>query len=560
MIKKRIISIVMVIVLVFTLFPLNALAVEPSLNLTYYDAVSNPSDGMARINTNSKYGFIDCATGKQVIDLIYDYADDFHEGLAAVSTGGTWDEYYGYKEGKWGFIDKAGKIVVPLIYDKVCDFSEGYAAVVTNNKAGFINKAGDMVIAQNYFLYMQETTKFSEGMAVVQSGGTWEEPNFIVINNNGSKLLDLNYGYVYGSSFSGGMLAVAEKGELGIGGGYIDKWGNCLVERSVLYGTKFGFVDTSGKEIVPVIYDDVWDFSDEIAVVKKDNKFGAVDNTGKVIIPVTYDDINVKAFEGFIGVKSNGLWGYVDYANRVVIPATYSIASNFSEGIVTVAKNGLWGAIDKTGSIVIPFKYNNLWNFSEGLVRVRVENGGKWGFLDKSGNMVIEPTYQAASDFVNGTAIVEKDSKFGVIKMVETTSVGINKTTDNLATEGTDTLTSTIAPSNATNKNVTWAVTSGSNVISVSLTGLVTALTPGTATVRATSNSDSTKYAECIVKVFPKKDVNKDGEVNISDITEYTRFFNTKRDDIEWNGDYDMNYDGVIDIFDIVKISKSFTN
>ncbi len=61
----------------------------------------------------------------------------------------------------------------------------------------------------------------------------------------------------------------------------------------------------------------------------------------------------------------------------------------------------------------------------------------------------------------------------------------------------------TITPANSTDKSVTWSVhsQSGNNIVTVSVTGQVTAVNPGTAVIRVTSNADPTKYAECNVTV-----------------------------------------------------------
>ena len=64
-----------------------------------------------------KYGFID-KSGKVVIELQFDDAGYFSEGLARVE-----------KDGKWGFIDKSGKVVIEPQFDDAEDFSEGLAKV-----------------------------------------------------------------------------------------------------------------------------------------------------------------------------------------------------------------------------------------------------------------------------------------------------------------------------------------------------------------------------------------------------------------------------------------------
>ena len=86
-------------------------------------------------------------------------------------------------------------------------------------------------------------------------------------------------------------------------------------------------------------------------------------------------------------------------------------------------------------------------------------------------------------------------------KVYPVTSVSLSKSSTTLTEGGTITLTATINPSNATNKNVTWS-SSNSSVASVS-NGVVTALKAGTATITVTT-VDGGKTAKCNVTVIAK--------------------------------------------------------
>lgn len=57
--------------------------------------------------------------------------------------------------------------------------------------------------------------------------------------------------------------------------------------------------------------------------------------------------------------------------------------------------------------------------------------------------------------------------------------------------QGTLQMSSVIAPANATNQTVTWSVVPGTGTASISTTGLLTATTNGTVTVKATANDGS---------------------------------------------------------------------
>ena len=89
-----------------------------------------------------------------------------------------------------------------------------------------------------------------------------------------------------------------------------------------------------------------------------------------------------------------------------------------------------------------------------------------------------------------------------VIENVEVTDLTLNKNNLSLKEGASETLTATIAPSNATNKNVTW--TSSNTSIATVSNGKVTGVKVGTATITAkTSNG---KTAACTVTVSQKED------------------------------------------------------
>lgn len=84
---------------------------------------------------------------------------------------------------------------------------------------------------------------------------------------------------------------------------------------------------------------------------------------------------------------------------------------------------------------------------------------------------------------------------------VAVTSVTLDESAITLDEEATQTLTATVLPENATNKNVTWE--SNSEDVATVVNGVVTAKGAGDATIKCKSVADETKYAECAVHVNP---------------------------------------------------------
>lgn len=82
---------------------------------------------------------------------------------------------------------------------------------------------------------------------------------------------------------------------------------------------------------------------------------------------------------------------------------------------------------------------------------------------------------------------------------VHVTGVTLNKNSLSLEEGDTEQLTETVAPSNATDKSVSWS-SSNTSVATVSSSGLVTAVSAGSATITVTT-TDGAKTATCAVTV-----------------------------------------------------------
>ena len=134
----------------------------------------------------------------------FEYVDDWNFGLAKVS-----------KNQKVGFVDPKGKLVVDLIYDEAFAFSEGYAAVKTNGKWGYIDSTGKEVIAAVY----SEVGCFSEGYAKVAKNGSWG-----FIDKEGRTVIALKFENA--GNFTDGLAPVCNQKGLW---GYINKDGKEII-------------------------------------------------------------------------------------------------------------------------------------------------------------------------------------------------------------------------------------------------------------------------------------------------------------------------------------------
>jgi hypothetical protein len=183
---------------------------------------------------------------------------------------------------------------------------------------------------------------------------------------------------------------------------------------------KFGCVDTTGTEVIPLQYDNMKSF-ENIFGVELGEKWGFIDLKGNEILPIQYEQIGEVFADNLLKVQLNGQWGFIDKDGNEVIPCQYVDVGYFKEGLINVRKNakenGLsvrrWGYIDATGKEIIPLKYSNAEDFSEG--RASVFYGNRWGFIDHDGNEVIPFQYSYTTRFIDGLALVGIKEKYGFI-------------------------------------------------------------------------------------------------------------------------------------------------
>ena len=207
---------------------------SPVAAIKTYDRQGIYYEGMARVEKNKKYGYID-ENKKEIIPVIYDYGADFKEEMAGVK-----------KDGKYGFLNKQGILVIPFQYDEFFSgYSHGLASVRLGSKWGFINKQGTTIIP---FIY-QDATIFREGLAAVQLNEKWG-----LVNTKGVVVIPIIHEH-QGSCYNG------------------------LVQFEV--GKKYGFYTNKGVKIIPAIYDNTFGWKDGKIVMVLDGKNVYFDKTGK---------------------------------------------------------------------------------------------------------------------------------------------------------------------------------------------------------------------------------------------------------------------------------------
>jgi len=309
-----------------------------------FDSANEFHEGLALVTTGKLKAFID-PSGRVVIKPQFDLVNNFSEDLAAVNIGQTRIANIGSigNPGKWGYIDKTGKLAIPLRLTHAEDFSEGLAAVTDGDRSGFIDHSGKLV----FEVPLDVTLGFHEGVVGVLFKG---DVNYF--DRTGRKISPpLDYG-PKSYSFSEGLVPVASKG-------------------------KWGFMDRSGKLVIPAEFEDAQNFSEGLAPVKVKGEliWCPGDNSGN------RSGYTMK-------------YGFIDKTGKLVIPAQFESAEPFSEGLAAIHTCDQSFFIDKTGKTVIAKNFKYASSFSGGLAHVSImrEETLLEAYVDKSGKIVWGPT------------------------------------------------------------------------------------------------------------------------------------------------------------------------
>lgn len=216
--------------------------------------------------------------------------------------------------------------------------------------------------------------------------------------------------------------------------------------------------------------------------------------------------------EGTINVESGGKLEGTSGGSGTITMAPTITTTSLSNGTVDTAFSQ---TLEATGDAPLTWSSSDL---------------PTWLTLDSNTGVISgTPTAEGISTFsvtaTNNSGSHSRKFTLTIEKpaFVPVTSLKLNSESLTLRETGSDTLTVTVEPADATNKDVTWA-SSDNNIATVSEDGTVTAINAGTATITATAADGSGISASCNLTVThgnmiqtPKKDATCTEEGN----TEY---------------------------------------
>ncbi|WP_026477864.1 WG repeat-containing protein [Alkaliphilus transvaalensis] len=209
---------------------------------------------------------------------------------------------------------------------------------------------------------------------------------------------------------------------------------------------KWGFIDVTGEFIIQPQYDETYDFTHNLAIVREKGFYGVVNKKGEYVLEPEFlyiqdihDDVIVgikndynhyrlynhngnliKEVNGNISEFSEGIalfttsndwpndrYGYLDTKGNILIEENLLKGTAFQDGVAVVQTEDMtFSVIDKKGTVLNIFQESIIGEISEGVLIYRDEVTSKVGYISINGEKITEAIFDDGNPFKDGLAEV----------------------------------------------------------------------------------------------------------------------------------------------------------
>ncbi|HTF05113.1 MAG TPA: WG repeat-containing protein, partial [Bacteroidia bacterium] len=311
-----------------------------------FDAVEPFNGGFAVIQKGNKAYVIDSSgtivtpNGHDQIQQLEDSVFATYKNTSENGEGGWGAEKYGGKEilaprydritrisyfvfachadSGMGFFHRNGTLLTRAIYDTGYVFTPRYITLVSGNNYGVISLSGARVLPDSC-----EMIKILSPTVVAGKKKSGWGAN----NESGRNVIPFAYDSV---GALGNRFAIAEK--------------NDTVH---LYAVSAGPSKVDGNYINATPYGAFW-----LKGYTAEKKCALIDTSGRIIIPALYDDILFAGNGNWIVIK-NKMWGVCDSSGKIIVPLNYTFIQPFRQGMSVVSSGILQGLINAKGEVLV---------------------------------------------------------------------------------------------------------------------------------------------------------------------------------------------------------------
>ncbi len=341
---------------------------------------------------------------------------------------------------KWGFVNPKGRFVVAPVYDTVFfDFHNGIAGVGRRGdgvtRGGIINRKGSVVLDFQYgsleykrSYILLESPEFEYGVADL-AGKVIESPAYKAIDyvDGDTRLWSFDKWEVY--TLRGERIFTCLADSLGLeDSDWLLYRNGRIVRRGIddfsgeerraffpespkLADTRCALMDSLADSL-SVLYNMVSPCQDGLIAVERDKLYGFIDTLGRIRISIQYEDVR-QFSEELAPVKILGKWGYIDRNEEIAIQPFFDEAWPFSGASAKVKKDGKYNFVDKKGGLRNAYGFDLVEENEFGNWYLRLN--GKTGLANRDGEEIVIPRYLDLTDWGNGLVAVLKHGRYGVI-------------------------------------------------------------------------------------------------------------------------------------------------
>lgn len=332
------------------------------------------------------------------------------------------------KDDKFGIVDQMGLTILPPTYEEIYELSDSAVGYCIYGKCGFLDYCFDSLISNDY----HDVGKFKNSLALVYDSSF----KIGLINKKGKLLINPKYDYAEIMKYGLVKLKVGSKFDLfkykddsiyKISINEYDFIGKLNEERLfVAKNKKSGFLDTSGKVVVPIKYSfkesDLtnkylnYNFHGGFAKVFNKTGYGFINKTGEKVVPFIYQDA-VIANDSVVGLKKGTTWSYYDISKKSKIHNNFTHIKPFQKNLGIGKEGKILKVINREGIALI----EEVWEDVE-LVASKyfiVKKFGKVGLADLNGNYLLPIIYSKIFLVTEKTLYIENNGLIGYYSLEE---------------------------------------------------------------------------------------------------------------------------------------------
>lgn len=291
-----------------------------------YDEIETPDNGYWPFRKAGKWGILD-PDGKEFIEARFDQARGFANGQAACREGAY-----------WGAIDEDGNWMIKPQYEELGELNDGMVAAQQNGMFGFVDQNG----YQKIDFQFQDVMDFDEGTCLVfendeiyaidKTGAPIGDRYIPIFGPDDQGLIHVMKNDKWGILKTNGELLLPIKYDLPRAMGQVIQ----TIEEDripIKRGALLGYANMKGDEVVPPKYVTVDAFCEGLSLVSVPHEslgtspeamemtgsisgvfnYGFIDKTGKEVVPPKYNLVH-RFQAGLAYVRTeNSTSGYITY-------------------------------------------------------------------------------------------------------------------------------------------------------------------------------------------------------------------------------------------------------